>query len=64
MIIVHNRTQLVTELLLIEDGEIVDRKIATQDIFLLQEQEFIKAYEQIVTLQKELIGDAKRNKSN
>lgn len=64
MIIVHNRTQLVTELLLIEDGEIVDRKIATQDIFSLQEQEFIKAYEQIATLQKELTEDAKRNKSN
>ena len=47
-LIIHNITRITTELCLIdEDGNVAERKTGQQDISVLSEDEFMKAYAQI-----------------
>ncbi len=46
--IIHNITRITTELCLIDDdGNVAERKTGQQDISVLDESEFVKAYAQI-----------------
>lgn len=60
--IIYNTTWLTTELLVVDsDGNVINRKRASQSVSALTQDEFVAAYNQIVKakaqLEKELAGD-------
>ena len=54
MAVVHYKTFSQTEIIIIDDGKIIDRKLAKQEINDLDKKEFIAAYEQLVEFVEQL----------
>ena len=54
MTAVHYKTFLQTEIIIVDDGKIIDRKLAKQQINDLDKKEFISAYEQLAEFTEQL----------